>query len=102
MSEHFEHLWEECENLQKAATEHTEVKLIIDELVMKLGLYRTIDAQLTNLPEEDRATAKSRALGEILLTLTCLSMKDGINVFEALQTALYHRTIQYLDQKNPL
>ena|SRR5271166_4508235 len=101
---HFEDLWEQCENLQKEASQYAEVKLILDELVMKLGLYQTIDTQPPNsgFPEEERSEAKSRAMGEILLTLTCLSMKDNINVFEALQTALYYRTIQHLDQQNPI
>lgn len=99
--EHFERLWVQCEELQKDAAEHTEVKTIIDEMMMKLGLYKTVDAQISHITEEERPKVKSRALGEILLTLTCLSMKDNINVFEALATALHYRTIQHLDKKNP-
>lgn len=101
MANHFEELWEECENLQKDATEHTEVKTILDEMMMKIGLYKTVDAQITHIAEEERSKVKSRALGEILLTLTCLSMKDQINVFEALAVALHYRKIQHLDKKNP-
>lgn len=102
MVAHFEELWEQCENLQKEITENTEVKVIIDELLMKLKLYQMIDAQLASIAEEEHFKVKSRALGEILLTITCLSMKDSINVFEALYTALNYRTIQHFDKKNPI
>jgi hypothetical protein len=101
MASNFEALWEECENLQKDAAENTEVKTIIDEMMMKIGLYKTVDAQISHITEEERPKVKSRAFGEILLMLTCLSMKEQINVFESLAVALQYRKIQHLDKKNP-
>jgi hypothetical protein len=98
---HFEELWVQCEELQKKAAFSTEVKTIIDEVMMKLALYKKVDSNIGEIVEEERAKVKSRALGEILLTLTCLSMKEGIDVYEALATALNYRTIQHLDKINP-
>lgn len=98
---HFEELWVQCEELQKRAAFTTDVKIIMDEIMLKMQLYKTLDSKIAEMPEEERAKVKSRALGEILLTLTCLSMKENIDVFEALSTALNYRTIQHLDKTNP-
>jgi hypothetical protein len=98
---HFEELWVQCEELQKKAALSTEVKTIMDEVMMKLQLYKTVESKMSEIAEEERPKVKSRALGEILLTLTCLSMKENIDVYEALATALNYRTIQHLDKTNP-
>lgn len=94
MASHFEVLWEQCENFQKDATAHNAVQQIIDELMLKINLYKAIDAK-TEIPEEDRQKVKSRTLGEILLTLTALSLKDNINVYEALNIALQYRSVDF-------
>lgn len=99
---HFEELWERCENLQREAADHTDVKGIIDDLMMKLTLYKAFETKSAELPKEEFQKGKSRMLGEILLVITCLSFKDNVNVFEALNTALYYRSIQHLDKKHPL
>jgi len=83
---HFEELWEKCENLHKALDHNDSVLTIIDELAMKINLYKMIDGKI-EVPEEERQKIKSRTMGEILLTLTNLSLKDNINVFEALSIA---------------
>jgi hypothetical protein len=85
---HFEQLWEKCENYHQKSGDKSTTTTILDELVMKISLYKALDAQ-TNLP--DILQIKSRALGEILLTLTNLSAKDNINTYEALSLALQHR-----------
>jgi hypothetical protein len=48
---------------------------------------------------EDVHQAKSRTLGEILMSLTQLSLKDNINVFDALQLALHYRSVEQLNKK---
>lgn len=98
---HFEILWEKCENFQKDASLGTDVQLILDELMMKLELYRVVDAKV-EVPLEDRQKIKSRTLGEILLTLTVLSLKDNINTYESLETALQVRSIEHFNRKYPL
>ena len=83
MSVHFEDLWEQCEKLHQESNS-TDVSIIIDELLMKLKLYKMLDDKIKT---EDQLLAKSRLLGEILLTITKISLKDNINVFDALVTA---------------
>lgn len=90
----FEELWVKCEDFQKEATQNVEVQTIIDELALKLSLYKAMDAK-TEISLPERQKVKSRVLGEILLTLTCLSLKDNINVYEALNMALMYRSLEH-------
>jgi len=101
MTAHFEVLWEQCENFQKDGAAQNDVQHIIEELMLKISLYKAIDAK-TEIPEEDRQKVKSRTLGEILLTLTALSLKDNINVYEALNIALQYRSVDYYVKKGPV
>ncbi len=86
---HFEDLWNACEFSFQNINDDT-VSQIIDELMIKLNLYKTIDLK-TEIPNEERQKIKSRTFGEILYTLTNLSLKDNINVFETLKIALQIR-----------
>lgn len=100
MAMHFEELWERCEKFHADASLGSSVQSVMEELVMKIGLYKAIDAK-TEIPEDERQKLKSRTLGEILLTLTNLSVKDNINVYEALSIALQYRSIDHYNQKHP-
>lgn len=95
MTLHFEELWEKCEEMH----EGLDGSNIMDELSMKINLYKMLDSK-PEIPAEDLQKAKSRALGEILLTLTHLSLKENINVFEALSIARQYRSIEN-DKKIP-
>ena len=94
MSVHFEILWEQCENFQKDGTANSTIQQVIDELGMKINLYKAIDTK-TEIPDVDRQKVKSRLLGEILLTITAMSLKDNINVYEALNMALQYRSVEH-------
>jgi hypothetical protein len=98
MTIHFEELWEKSELLYKDNLERDSVSSIVDEIMMKLNLYKVLEEK-KEIPEEELKKVKSRTYGEILLTLTNLSMKDGINVFEALATAFKYRSIKQYSQK---
>lgn len=100
MSVHFELLWEKAEEFQKDGSANTTVQQIIEELMMKVSLYKAIDSK-TEIPEEDRKKVKSRTLGEILLTLTALSLKDNINVYESLNMALQYRSLDFYVRREP-
>jgi hypothetical protein len=100
MSVHFEKLWEQAEEFQKDGSANAGVQQIIEELMMKISLYKVIDAK-TEIPEEDRQKVKSRTLGEILLTLTALSLKDNINVYESLNMALQYRSLDFYVRRDP-
>lgn len=97
---HFEELWEKCEQLHKETDVDGQqtIQVLVNELMMKLSLYKAIDTK-TEISEEDRQKIKSRTLGEILLTLTHVSLKDNINVYEALALALQYRSITHYQQK---
>lgn len=92
---HFEDLWEKCEQLHKQMDADVPVSSIMDELAMKINLYKVIDSK-GEVSTDEMKKAKSRTLGEILLTLTHLSLKDDINVFEALSVAQQYRDAEYV------
>lgn len=94
---HFEDLWEKCENIHKKSDSENS-SAILDELMLKLNLYKVLE-QKTDLPQEDNQKIKSRTFGEILFTLTNLSLQENINVFDALNTALQYRLIETFDKK---
>lgn len=96
---HFEELWEKSEKFHQEDGNEKKTSELIDELVMKLNLYKAIDSR-EEIPESERQNIKSRTLGEILLTLTNLSLKDNINVYEALSIALQYRSIEYYSSKH--
>ena len=95
---HFEELWEQCEQLQQEEINNKSLSVLVDELMMKLKLYQHLDTK-TELPPEEVQSIKSRTMGEILWTLTKLSMKDNINVFEALGSAFQFHSIGHYNQK---
>lgn len=99
MTVHFENLWEKCEQLHQDFVEKDEVQTIINELLMKLNLYKAFDEK-AEIPKEEIEKIKSRTFGEILLTLTNLSLKDRINVFDALGTAYKYRAVQHYSEKH--
>ena len=85
--EHFEDLWQACENIfsQQIST----VPQIIEELILKIGLYKVL---ISNTNIKESTNIKSQLFGEMMLTLSQLSLKEDVNVFEALQLALKQRT----------
>lgn len=98
---HFEELWEKCEQLHQEANQKGQptTNTLLEELMMKINLYKAIDAQGGEIAGEDRQKIKSRTLGEILLTLTHVSLIDGVDVFEALGVALQYRSVGFYQQK---
>ena len=87
---HFEELWEKCEKFQESSVGDTSS--ILDELMMKITLYKTLDSK-TDISAEDKKNTKLRLMGEILFTITSLSLKDDVNVFKALFISLQQRMI---------
>lgn len=95
---HFEELWEKCESLHKDNAGLDQASALIEELGLKFNIYKVID-QRTDIPQEERQKIKSRTLGEILLTLTNISLIDNIDVFEALSAAFKYRSIEHFSKK---
>ena len=100
MPTHFEELWVEGEKLHQDTAPGTPALAIVNELTMKVNFYKAME-QKTELPPEELRQFKIRAMGEILLTLTKLSLKDNINVFDALNTAMQYRSIENHAKKLP-
>lgn len=95
---HFETLWEKAEKYHQNS-EGTSQSMILDELMLKLNLYKAVSSK-TELPAEELEKAKFHTMGEILLTLTHLSLYDKINVFDALYRILRNRSVDFLDKKH--
>jgi hypothetical protein len=96
MTQHFEELWEKCEQLHKEA--ETSISASLLELDLKLKFYKAVDSK-NDLPKEESEKIKTRILGELLLTITNISLIDNINVFEALNQALQFRSIEHYSEK---
>jgi|SRR5208283_1306842 hypothetical protein len=97
---HFETLWERAEQFHKDASPDASVAQILDELQLKISLYKAVDTN--NLPLDEAIKAKSHVFGEVLLSLTRLSLIDQINTYEALLLALQQRQVEHLDKKHPI
>lgn len=95
---HFEQLWEKCENFHKENSADNTTSFILDNLLLKVGLVKSV-LEKNNLPAEELQQAKKLILGEVLFTLTNLSLKEDVNVFEALQIALQNNNIEFLSKK---
>jgi len=95
MTQHFEELWEKCEKLHQEA--ETSISASLMELDLKFKLYKNINDQ--EFTKEEAEAIKSRILGEILLTITNISLVDNINVFKALTEALQFRSIEIYTEK---
>lgn len=98
MSIHFEELWELCEKLNQESLNNNSIQSIIDNLIIKINLYKIVD-QKTEINEDEIKTIKSRLYGEILLSLTSLSLHDNINVFDALMTAYKCHSVNFYSDK---
>jgi hypothetical protein len=86
----FEQLWNRAESMHQATIEQDSASSILEELSMKVNLYKLIDEK-TEIPQEERQKIKARTMGEILLTLTKLSLKDNVNVYQELNIAMNYR-----------
>jgi hypothetical protein len=92
MTKHFENLWEEAEKNFSASLDDPEA--IITKIILRVNLYKNLVIQQKNISKEDLDKIKSHIMGEILLALAHLSLKENINVFQSLQTALHFSDIE--------
>lgn len=88
MSKHFENLWQEAEEINKKSAPESGTDEILDELILKINLYKAIDKN-KDLPNKEEA--KSYMMGEILYSLSAISLKDNLNTFKALQDSIILR-----------
>lgn len=91
MKNHFEELWEQCEKINQ--NNNADIPSILDEVIIKINLYKALN-QKYNLPlTKEEEKIKTHLLGEILFSLTNLSIKDNINVYAALYSSVMFRQL---------
>jgi IS1 family transposase len=95
MSTHFEELWEKCEQLHSETIQGDDASTIVDEAIIKLNLYKVIDNQKGGHLKEEVDQAKLRIFGELLSSLTKLSIKDNMDVYKALHSIYEMLSIEH-------
>jgi hypothetical protein len=96
--QHFEQLYTASEELFKQDIDKTSVSDIINDLQTRLSLYLGVDAS-DKIPAEEKMPVKIQLFGKILSSLTQLSLKDNINSFTALETAVNNLKLEQLEVK---
>lgn len=96
---HFEDLWCEAEKLSKELNPLASTASILDEIMLKINLYKSLDDN-SNISAEEKQKTKEFILGEILLSFTNLSYTDDINVFKSLQMAIKYKSIDLFKNKS--
>lgn len=93
----FSELWEKCEQYQK---ESGNLDNLLQDLLLKINLYKAFaNERATEIPPEELHKVKVRTLGEILFTITGISLKDNVNVFDALVQALQFKNANAFKQE---
>lgn len=87
--DHFEQLWVLCENEFKSDTD-TDLNEILNKIQVTIGLYKNLSSKPVT---EDLPRIKAHLIGELLLHLSHLSLKEDIDVFAAMKTALKFKLV---------
>lgn len=88
----FEELWTKCEDFNKNTSNTNDS---INEILMKFNLYLSIDKK--EMSNDEKNKLKNRVMGEILLSLSNISLLDNINIFAALHEAYQYRSLEKLN-----
>lgn len=86
--EHFEQLWSVAEDSFKSELD-CDVNEILNKLSLSIRLYKNINDKSSSTQEIK--AIKAHLLGELLLEISHLSMKENIDVFNALMASLKFR-----------
>ncbi len=98
MTKHFEDLWEDAEKIHQEINDGESSSSLIDELIAKLSIYKVID-QNEKITADEKAKLKSNTFGKILASLTNLSLKDNVNTYLSLKSAIDDLKIEALESK---
>ena len=91
MTDHFEDLWQLSENSFKS-----EIDVTAEEIFAKISLTSALyKAACEQKPTADIDKIKAHLMGELLLYLSHLSLKDNIDVFDAMRSALKFKITSY-------
>lgn len=92
MTKTFEKLWSNCEDYHKDSSESTSQEPI-NEILMKFAVYQNVCNK--EIPEEEKLKLKKRLMGEILFSLSKLSLIDNINIFTSLEEVFQYKAIEF-------
>mgnify|MGYP003332126831 FL=1 len=88
---HFEDLWNKSEEISQKDISRSTSSQILDELIMKLSLYKSLENRSSSFDEENLSKIREACYGEVLFLLTKLAAKDNINSFAALYNILLNK-----------
>jgi hypothetical protein len=86
-TKHFEDLWNESEQLVSKLHKDTSTEDLIKLITNLLVDYKDMSTS-TIIPDEVKKSLKNRYMGEIVFLLTCVSLRDNINVYASLMEEL--------------
>lgn len=97
---HFEDLWEQAEELLRAETSVSSWEDLTQEALAKFHVLAQIKEETfsASTPEE-LIQLRANVLGKLLLVLSQLSAKNGINVYAALNQAVENRKISVFENR---
>ncbi len=87
-------LWETSEQLFK--DDQSDAGSIINELIAKLSFYKTLDT--SELAQEEKNKAKQFVMGNILMTLSHLTLKDNLNIYPIHKEAIAAQKINKMEK----
>ena len=94
----YDMIWETSEQLFK--DDKSDTGSIINELIAKLSFYQTLDT--SELAQEEKNKAKQFVMGNILMTLSHLTLKDNLNIYtihkEAISTQQINQKINKMEK----
>jgi hypothetical protein len=94
----FDQVWEESELISKQLNSDSKPSSIIDEISLKLNLYKSI-CENESMDSDEKFKTQEFIMGEILFSLSALSYNENINVFKALKTVSKYKAISLYSKK---
>lgn len=93
-TKHFEELWVEAENIKDTNSSEEVLK----QLELKFALFRAILMKKDSLSINDYNESVERLFGEVLFSLSQLSMIENVNVFSALDKSMKLKLIDLISK----
>ena len=86
---HFEDLWTECESLFQDLPIESSLK----DLELKFALFKAVLLKKNEINGDEYDDAISKIFGELLFSLTQISMSENVNVYKSLFSILKTKEI---------
>lgn len=97
---HFEDLWEQAEQLLQTETSVSSWDELMQEALAKLHVLAQMKEEtFSGSTHAELVQLRANVLGKLLLVMSQLSAKDGINVYAALNQAVENRKITVFENR---